>query len=176
MILQYQASEYSVYDHQWPTSEDELQAIARSFAEGDRFLAVWLKESPALIGFVALNPSGDNPTVFDLGYVFNFDYHGCGYAVEACRELLNHAFESRGATQITTGTAAANEPSCRLLEALGMKKTAERKASFQRDDRTEQVEFTALSFALTREEWQAKSRPNDRIHHDNDGAGDHRCG
>lgn len=160
MILQYQESDFAVYDHQWPTDEDKLQGVCQWFSEGDRFFAVCLKQSPTLIGFVSLGPSQDDSAAFDFGYVFNFDYHGCGFATEACRKLLEYTFESLGATRITTGTAQANEPSCRLLANLGFRKTGESKATFERDDREEQVEFTALSFAITRKEWVTKSMPN----------------
>jgi RimJ/RimL family protein N-acetyltransferase len=55
IIVQYQASEYAQYDHEWPTSEEEIQAIARWFSEGDSYLAVCLPGTGKLIGFVALN-------------------------------------------------------------------------------------------------------------------------
>jgi len=167
MILQYQASEYSAYDHQWPTLAEDIQGIAKWFASGDSYLAVWLKETPVLIGFVSLTTADDDDAAaFDLGYVFNFDHHGRGYATEACRALLDHAFHSLGAERVTSGTATANQPSCRLLETLGMTKTGESTASFQKADQTEQIEFLALSFAVTREEWQARSGRNQAIHRD----------
>ena len=95
IILQYQASEYAVYDLAWPTSVDEIRGVAEWFASGDTFLAVGLRESGGLNGYVALNPveeasvqdHGPNH-VYGLGYCFNFDYHGRGYATEACRAAL----------------------------------------------------------------------------------------
>jgi RimJ/RimL family protein N-acetyltransferase len=122
MIVPYQASEYSRYDHRWPTSKPETQGVARRFSEGDRYLAVCLRTAGKLIGLVALNPENreDGPA-FNLGYVFNFDYHGQGYATEACRAAIEHAFDQLGTATIVTGTAAANLPSHRLLARLGFR-------------------------------------------------------
>jgi hypothetical protein len=48
---QYQASTYAKYDHQWPTDPEKIRGVAKWFAEGDAYLAVWLKETNAFIGF-----------------------------------------------------------------------------------------------------------------------------
>jgi RimJ/RimL family protein N-acetyltransferase len=159
MIAQYQASEYAVYDHPWPTSEQEIKDITGWFASGDGYLAVWLKTPPKLIGFVSLNRAEqDDVRQFDLGYVFNREYHGQGYAREACQALLDHAFRSLGADRITTGTAAANRPSRRLLEGLGMKVTGEATASFRQAEDGQPIEFLGLTFALDREDWLQRRR------------------
>ena len=51
MLVQYQASTYAKYDHQWPTDPEKIKGVAKWFAEGDAYLAVWLKETNAFIGF-----------------------------------------------------------------------------------------------------------------------------
>jgi RimJ/RimL family protein N-acetyltransferase len=156
MILQYQASEYAQYDHQWPTSTDEIKGIAAWFAEGDSYLAVCLKTTGKLIGFIALNPHEEQDDVaFGLGYVFNADYHGKGYATEGCRAVLDYAFGRLGADRMSTGTAAANHPSCRLLRRLGLRETGQGKASFRKTQDGEPIEFVGLSFAISRDEWLA---------------------
>jgi ribosomal-protein-alanine N-acetyltransferase len=151
MILQYESSEYAVYDHQWPTSEDEMKGIAEMFSKGDSFLAVCLKGAE-FIGFVALNGT-DSEREFNLGYCFNFDYHGRGYATEACRAIIDHAFSELQADKVVTGTAAANEPSCRLLQRLGMRKTGESTGSFRTTQDGKPIEFLGYSFGISREEW-----------------------
>jgi RimJ/RimL family protein N-acetyltransferase len=139
MVLQYVASPYAQYDHPWPTSEDELKGVSQWFASGDMYLAVCLRPEGTFIGFVCLNPRDDCPgTTLNLGYIFNFDYHGRGYATEACQAALRRAFIDLGAQGILTGTAKENEPSCRLLARLGLKPT---------------VDDEGL-YALTREEWE----------------------
>ena len=67
------------------------------FARNDRYLAVVLKTTGKVIGFVALGGSeGERNRVYGLGYVFNADYHGQDYATEACREAIDHAFGMLG--------------------------------------------------------------------------------
>ncbi|MEW6749355.1 MAG: GNAT family N-acetyltransferase [Candidatus Latescibacterota bacterium] len=135
MIVQYQASEYAAYDHPWPTAPEEIRKVAEWFAAGDQYLAVCLRETGRFIGFVCLNPR-QTARVYNLGYIFNFDHHGRGYATEACRAMLGRAFAELQAERIVTGTAAANVPSVHLLGRLG---------------------FTGIGngeYALSREEWE----------------------
>ena len=154
MIVRYQASEYAAYDHRWPTSPEEVKGVAEWFASGDSFLAVCLKATGTLIGFVALNGGeGEAGKELNLGYCFDADYHGKGYATEACRAALSRAFSTLGAARVVTGTAAANTPSCRLLARLGMSKTGEATGSFQQSEDGTPIDFLGYSFALSREEW-----------------------
>jgi hypothetical protein len=55
-LVQYQASPYANYDHQWPTNPEKIKSVAKLFSEGDAYLAVCLKETNNFIGFVSLNP------------------------------------------------------------------------------------------------------------------------
>ena len=154
MIVQYEASGLAAYDQPWPTAPEAVQQAAAWFAGGDSFLAVCLKDTGRLIGLVALNPEGEaDRHEFNLGYVFNFDYHGRGYATEACRAALDHAFERLGAQRVVSGTAAANGASCRLLGRLGFRRTGESTASFRKTDAGEPIEFVGYRFELAREAW-----------------------
>ncbi len=90
MIAQYEASELAAYDQQWPTSPDEIKGVSGWFASGDSFLAVCLKDTGRFIGFVSLNPEEkEDVREFNLGYIFNFDYHGKGFGTEACRAAVD---------------------------------------------------------------------------------------
>jgi hypothetical protein len=42
MIIQHEASEVAKYDHEWPTSADEIKGITEWSAWGDGYLAVCL--------------------------------------------------------------------------------------------------------------------------------------
>ena len=137
MIIQYQASGFAQYDHPWPTSEIEIRRISEWFSSGDSYLAVCLLETDKLIGFVALNREKRvDGLAFNLGYVFNSDYHGRGFATEACQAAIEHAFEREGASRIVSGTAPANHPSRRLLARLGLCETGGGLYALSRDDWT----------------------------------------
>ena len=154
MIIQYEASEYAAYDQSWPTSPEEIKGVVEWFSSGDNFLAVCLKDRGQFIGFVALNPeqSDENPA-YNLGYIFNYNFHGKGYAAEACRAVLSRAFGRLSAERVVSGTAAVNQASCRLLERLGFRKISQSVGSFRTAANGEPVEFLGYQFALTKDEW-----------------------
>jgi len=154
MIVQYSSTENARYDQQWPTSPEEIKGVAEWFASGENFLAVTLKENALFIGFVALNPEGEGSLEFNLGYVFDAHYHGQGYAAEACQAVLRRAFRLLHAQRVITGTAAANRPSCRLLERLGFQKTGESMGSLQSGSDGKPIEFLGYQYALTAQEWE----------------------
>mgnify|MGYP000872494007 FL=1 len=135
MIVGYQASEYAQYDDRWPTGEEDIQGIAKWFAGGDTYLAVSLRDTGKVIGFVALNErsEGDGPAR-NLGYVFNFCYHGQGYATEACRAAIAYVFEGLGEARFVTGTHDANLPSRRLLSRLGFRPLGDGQYALERDE------------------------------------------
>lgn len=153
IIAQYEASGLAVYDQPWPTSPEKIKEITAWFADGDSYLAVCLPEDNRCIGFVALNPVNEVGQEFNLGYVFDFRHHGQGYATEACRAALDYAFDQLHAQRIVTGTAAANQASCRLLARLGFQKIAEGTASFRNAPDGTPIAFLGYTFALTREQW-----------------------
>jgi RimJ/RimL family protein N-acetyltransferase len=156
MILQYESSEYAAYDHPWPTSPEEIKRVTEWFASGESFLAVCLKDVGRFIGFVSLNPEKkDDPGEFNIGYIFNFNYHGKGYAIEACRAVIGHAFDRLQAHTVITGTASVNRPSFRLLERLGFKKTAESTASFRNTSEGKPIGFLGYTYTMSKEEWEA---------------------
>lgn len=154
LAMQQHASEYAVYDHEWPTSEEKLRGIATSFSADDSLLAVCLRETGTFIGLVSLNRAeGEQDVAYDLGYRFDEGYHGQGYATEACLAVMAYAFEDLGAARLTSGTAAANEASCRLLARLGFTKTGEQVGSFWKTPDGRPIEFLGYSFEATRGRW-----------------------
>lgn len=157
LIVEYSASPLGIYDHPWPTSEPEIQGIADFFAGSDQFLAVCGKDSGQFIGLITFSRSEDSIIcTFDLGYIFHSDFWGKGYATESCQALIDHAFTRWEASRVTIGTAAVNEPSCRLLARLGFRKISESTGHFQVAPDGSPYEFLGYNFELTREAWGKK--------------------
>ncbi len=154
IIVKYQASEFAPYDQQWPTSEEEIKKVTEWFANGDKFLAVCLIDTNQLIGFVGLNPEKGGQGIYNIGYVFDTDYHRKGYATEACRAVLKNTFDQLNANKIITGTASINLPSIKLLEGLGFTKIGEEMVSFTKGEDGKPIEFVGYQFILTRDEWK----------------------
>jgi [ribosomal protein S5]-alanine N-acetyltransferase len=140
LAIRYQATEWAKYDHPWPTSEEKVRDMAEWLATEEGFLAVVVKSTGKLIGLLHIGrkQEEEDARIHSLGYVFHPDYHGQGYATEACRAGIAQIFGPWEADEITTGTHPDNEPSVRLLHRLGLQRVAEGE------------------YALTRAEWLAR--------------------
>jgi len=159
MIAQYQASPTAVYDEPWPTAPEQIEEIARSFAGGENFLVVCLKQDGRFIGHITVHPEGEGDGGdVNFGYIFNADFHGQGCASESCRAVLRYIFEQLRAARVVAGTGELNRPSRRLLEGLGFEKMGEAQTSFWKTPEGEPVVFTGVLYALTREEWRSRDR------------------
>lgn len=154
IIISKETSEYAIYDHEFPTSENEVKLITERFAKGDRFLAVCELTSNKVIGYVCLN--GDNEEELDLGYCFNSVFKGEGYATEACIAVINYAFNNLHIERLSSGTANLNYPSCKLLIKLGFSKTSEYICSFRKTPEGNPIEFVGSTYLLEKDQWMKK--------------------
>ena len=159
--LKYEASKYAKYDNgPWPDSPDIYKGIVKSWSKSDEFLAVILKQNRKLIGFISLPKKGN--AEFDFGYVFHPDFHGSGYATEGCEAVIKHIFKVFKADQINTGTAKENAPSYKLLRRLGFIQVRETITSLRKDEDGNPIEFSALEFTLSSEEWVKSQNPENK--------------
>ncbi|MFK4789375.1 GNAT family N-acetyltransferase [Microbacterium sp. ZW T5_56] len=65
----------------------------------------------------------------ELGWVLNPAHTRRGYATEAIRAVRNAAFDQLGAHRVIAACFAANEPSWRLMERVGMRREEYSRAS-----------------------------------------------
>ena len=141
IIVHYQESEFAKYDHKWPTDEEGLKKAVEWFSTGDSFLAVCLKSSGSLIGFIAVDQQREQKEkTHNLGYIFHPEYRGHGYAFEACKTAMDFVFNQLSADIIVSGTHPGNKPSVSLLKRLGLK------------------EISQGEFTISKVEWQAHDR------------------
>lgn len=87
----------------------------------DEMIAVELKHSHKMIGNVYLGKRDFE--ALEMGYVFNRNYWGHGYAAESCRALIQLAF-SHGIHRIYAECDPDNLNSWKLLEALAFQREA----------------------------------------------------
>jgi len=59
----------------------------------------------------------------EIGYWLGVPFWGCGYATEAARGLIDHAFGERGHEVVTSGARVSNPASRRVLEKCGFQWT-----------------------------------------------------
>lgn len=89
----------------------------------------------------------------ELGWVFDPGFGGQGYATEAVSAAIDLCFGPLGLRRIEAGAFAANEPSWRLMERVGMR----REGYFVKESlHREHGWMDGISYALLREEWAAR--------------------
>jgi RimJ/RimL family protein N-acetyltransferase len=86
--------------------------------------------SQALIGDIGLFLA-PNSRHAEIGFTVERKSQGRGLAMTAVREAINLVFEHTTAEQVLGITDARNQPSIRLLERVGMRKTESRSATFR---------------------------------------------
>ncbi len=125
-------------------------------AEGEGLtLGVQLAESGALIGDVVLFCKSAEHRAGEVGWVFNPDHSGRGYATEAAQALLGLAFEGLGLHRVTARVDSRNEASLRLCARLGMR----REAHLISNEWFKGEWSDEIDFALLEHEWgRAKPR------------------
>lgn len=118
--------------------------------EGDRLaLAVVERSSQTLIGEVFLIWNSEQHSCGEIGYSFNPDWHGHGYATEAARELLRLGFDEFGLHRIIGRLDGRNKASARVLERLGMRKEGHLvQNEFVKGEWADEIDY-----AMLRTEW-----------------------
>ncbi|SEP97942.1 Protein N-acetyltransferase, RimJ/RimL family [Devosia sp. YR412] len=94
-------------------------------AEGDKIiLGVELADSGVLIGEVSLIWRSVEARQGEVGWIFDPDYQGRGYATEAANAMLDLAFGPGDIHRVSARCDVRNESSWRLMERLGMRREA----------------------------------------------------
>jgi RimJ/RimL family protein N-acetyltransferase len=127
-----QHPEVSRYLYWGVRSRAELESVLAGKIERTRLerpgdavdLAVVVRDSGALAGSVSLTWNDSEHRQGQIGFIFDPDQHGNGYATEAARALLRVAFEELGLHRVYGRLDARNTASARVLERLGMRREA----------------------------------------------------
>ena len=134
---------------------DAAQAEVAARGSSDGHIAVCLQSSGRLIGDLAC--LHEPPDTYSVGWNFNADFGGTGYASEAARALFEHLFAVKRAWRLYAYVEENNIASQRLCERLGMRREGLFKefVSFvAEDDGAPEFENT-MQYAILRKEWAA---------------------
>jgi [ribosomal protein S5]-alanine N-acetyltransferase len=133
--------------------EDECKSEAIRRSKDDAFWAVCLKENKKLIGNIYL--SKQDFDTWELGYVFNYNYQGNGYASESARAVVNYAIKQFKARRIIAMCNPDNEKSWRLLERLNMRREGYLKKNiyFKTDDNNRPIWQDTYEYGILSSEW-----------------------
>jgi len=116
-------------------------------------LAVELQETGTVVGEVTLIWRSQQHEQGEVGYVFNPDYYGHGYATEAARAMLSLGFDKFKLHRIYGRCDARNVASYKVMERLGMR----REAHFIHNEIFKDEWSDELVYAMLQEEWLALS-------------------
>jgi RimJ/RimL family protein N-acetyltransferase len=75
------------------------------------------------VGCCGLKPSGIAPSIYEAGFQLRPDHWGKGFALEALRGVVAHAFGAIGATALTAGHHPENDRSRGILSKAGFRHT-----------------------------------------------------
>lgn len=136
-----------------PFTGEKARQEAERRESDQRFLAVCLEDGKVIgnLYFAA----GEFDT-WELGYVFNRDYWGHGYALESARGVMKYAFETLGVRRIVGMCDPSNPGSWKLLEKLGMRREAFRLKNvyFFKDENDQPLWKDTYEYAILKSEYE----------------------
>ncbi len=140
--------------------QSRQEAIRRS--ERPDFWAVCLQDTGKLIGNVYL--AKQEFGTWELGYVFNKNYQGNGYAAEAAKALIGDVFENHNARRVVAMCNPLNMASWKLLERLGLRREGHliKNIWFFKDEKDNPIWQDTYEYAVLKEEWQRRRVGQDK--------------
>jgi len=134
------------------TTFDEAIKTVKEKSHDDSQLAVCLRENDLIIGNLFTMQEEDT---YSVGWNFNGNFEGKGYASEAAAGFLDYLFNEKNARRIYCYVEDYNIRSKQLCERLGMRKEGlflEYISFVNNDDGTPKYENT-MQFAILKHEW-----------------------
>ena len=128
------------------------KVASSQFTAADEWLsaAVVERETGQFVGDVVLHWVSDEHKTGEIGFSFDPDQQGRGYATEAARALLAFAFDGMGFHRVIGRLEARNTASARVLEKLGMR----REALFVENEWVKGEWQSELVYAMLEHEWR----------------------
>jgi len=136
------------------TTKEEALAEAEKKSKDDSHIAVSLKGDECLIG--ELFCFHEEPDTYFIGWNFNAQYEGKGYAGESAKALLQYLFQKKDARRLYAYVEDDNYRSQKLCEKLGMRKEGcflEFISFTEYENGTPKYENT-FQYALLKREWK----------------------
>ncbi len=90
---------------------------------GVQYWPLFLLATGEHVGCCGLRPYKPDESIYALGFHLRPAFWGRGYAEEAARAVIDHAFDRLGARALFAGHHPENDPSRRLLAKLGFRYT-----------------------------------------------------
>ena len=137
-----------------PYSEEMAVDWIQSLKAGEEGVAFAVDRAGVLIGCVGYRPT--EKTHAEMGYWIGKPYWGNGYATEAARALILHAFQKENFDYLTVGHFKENPASARVIAKLGFELSGE----VLRDCAAKNSKDRCLTYRLSRERALAHLHPD----------------
>lgn len=136
------------------TTMEEALSEAEKKSKDDSYIAVSLKNSGFVIG--ELFWLFEEPDTYSIGWNFNSQYEGKGYAYESANAFLRDLFQTRGARRLYAYVEDDNFRSQKLCGKLGMRKEGcfLEFISFTNYDNGAPKYENTFQYALLKKEWE----------------------
>lgn len=143
-----------LYEPYEVSSQEACKNEAINRSKRDDFFAVCLKQNNKLIGNIYF--SKQDFDTYELGYVFNANYQGHGYATEAAGSVMDYAFKNLNARRVVAFCSPKNTKSWRLLERLSMRREGHLKQNiyFKTDKSNNPIWLDTYEYAILSSEWK----------------------
>jgi [ribosomal protein S5]-alanine N-acetyltransferase len=143
-----------LYEPGEPIDKGKALLLASERSNSDVFLAVEDKSSGKMIGhlyFEQIKPH--EMKTFELGYIFNKEYHNQGFGTEAVLGLFRNIYKS-DFYRIIANCNPKNIGSWKLLENVGMRREAHflKNHFFRYDENNVPIWFDSYQYAILKEE------------------------
>jgi RimJ/RimL family protein N-acetyltransferase len=122
-----EVARYQTWSHYTPEQGRELVAEMQSLRPGipgEWFQLAVTDVDGQLVGDLATHVDADEHRQLEVGFTLAPGHQGRGYATEALRGLLGHAFGTWGMHRVVAITDALNHPAAALLLRVGFRQEA----------------------------------------------------
>ena len=140
-----------------PLTYNQCVNEVRGRAGSSNYWAVELKDGGKVIGNIFFKQREPlRHMTWELGYIFNRDYWGRGFATESAYMVMSYGFKHMGAHRIIATCNQLNERSWRLMERLGMRRelTAKQDSFFRHTIDGRPDWFDSYQYAILAEEFR----------------------
>ena len=130
------------------------QEISTAESHGVQYWPIFLLENHEHVGCCGLRPYNEPGGIGELGVHIGSRHWGQGYATEAARAVMAHAFEKLGGTGLFAGHNPKNQASRHILGNLGFRYT--------HDELYEPTGLEHPCYLLTAEQYREANQRADR--------------
>ncbi|MCM3772869.1 MULTISPECIES: GNAT family N-acetyltransferase [Priestia] len=131
------------------SKDDAKKFVNENMKRNNENFPVVLKNKKIIIGHIVFfNCFGDH--TYEIGWVFNSEYHQKGYASEAAKAVMDYAFNTMKLHRIIATCQPENTPSYRVMENVGMR----REGYFKKCIPAGKGWWDEYYYAILKEEWK----------------------